>query len=464
MMTEQLPVYWYSGLYLQPQHFQSTDLNQSWQHAQHWQKGKPWQNGVISAEINSHSLLDFTLEFRSLELITPEGILITFPGNGYYQKRNFRQAWKYRDHPFTIWAALRRLDPQQENVTVLNEEGEQPSTRWVTLPHDNKMRDLYHKGPEMAVPRVVYNLRLLWEHEREEVLDDECFPLLRVRMRDQDVIVDETYAPPGITLKSSDALYNKIEAIFFELTNRARSLSEFKHSECQLNSEVSNESFIMMLVMRSLNRTLPALKLYLHTPGIHPWQVYFLLAQLIGELSTFNDDCNYFGEWSHDDIGLTEYDHHDLFHSFDQIQQVLTALLNSFVLEDNTYQKLNRSSDNIYTSQLNRQTIMEAKGIYLMLRSESLVSDSSLIEKFGSVKLADLSDMDSFIAHALPGIPLNHCVKNPGGLPKRSDTRYLAIDTRDPRWIKVEQSQQVGFFWTHAPEDMQVQIVYAGVR
>lgn len=41
MIQAQLPVYWYSGLYLQPQHFQSMDLHQSWQHAQHWRHGKP---------------------------------------------------------------------------------------------------------------------------------------------------------------------------------------------------------------------------------------------------------------------------------------------------------------------------------------------------------------------------------------------------------------------------------------
>lgn len=214
MIKEQLPIYWYSGLYLQPQHFQSMDLYQGWQHAQHWLNGRPWQSGIVSAEINPNSLLDFTVEFRSLHVVTPDGEYLSFPGNCYMQKRNFRQAWKYRDRPFTLWGAIRRLDPQQQNVSVLDEESEQPLTRWVTLPQDENMRDLYHQGPETAVPRVVFSLRILWDDERQNALNDRCFPLLRVRMSGQDVVIDESWAPPGITLNSSLALQGKIEAIY----------------------------------------------------------------------------------------------------------------------------------------------------------------------------------------------------------------------------------------------------------
>lgn len=67
MIQAQLPVYWYSGLYLQPQHFQSMDLHQSWQHAQHWRHGKPWQSGIVKAQVNPHALLDFTVEFHALK-------------------------------------------------------------------------------------------------------------------------------------------------------------------------------------------------------------------------------------------------------------------------------------------------------------------------------------------------------------------------------------------------------------
>lgn len=220
----------------------------------------------------------------------------------------------------------------------------------------------------------------------------------------------------------------------------------------------------MMMVMRSLNRVLPLLKLYLSTPGVHPWQVYVLLIQLVGELSTFNDDCTHLGEWSHDDLGMKGYDHQELMESFTQVQHILQALLNSFALEDNSYQKLTRDERNIYTGQLDRQILTQSKGVYLMLRTEEFATKSLLIDKLAGARLAERSVIESLIQHALPGSAIALCQKTPGGLPKRGDTRYLSIDTGDRLWLRAEQTQQISFFWTHAPEDLQVQIVYTGVR
>lgn len=462
MMKEHLPIYWYSGLYLQPQHFQSTDLYQSWQHAQHWRLGKPWQYGVVSATLNPHSLLDCTAEFLTLDVLTPDGEYLSFPGNCHLQKRSFRDAWKLRDRPFTLWGALRRLDTQQENVTLLADQDTPAHTRWVKLPEDGDMRDLYHRGPQVSVPRVAYNLRLLWDDERENALNDQCFPLLRVRMDGQDVVVDHAYAPPCIALDSVQALYRKVEQLYFELTNRARSLGELKHSHCRVNGQASNESFIVMMVMRSLNRALPVLRLYLSTPSTHPLQVYTLLAQLIGELSTFNDDCNHLGDWLDAPPSALAYDHCNLIECFDNARSVLVALLNSFVLEDNTYLVLQRDALGFYLGTLDRQAIAHAKKLYLMLRSQQFVGEETPLDGLSSAKLAERSAMDALIQHALPGVALHLCSQTPAGLPKRDDTRYLLIERSDRHWSLAEHSQALSFFWPHAPEDTQVQLIYAG--
>ena len=462
MIQAQLPVYWYSGLYLQPQHFQSMDLHQSWQHAQHWRHGKPWQSGIVKAQVNPHSLLDFTLEFHALEVVTAAGEYLAFPGNCHLQKRCFREAWKQRDRPFTIWGALRRLDPQQQNVTVLEQDREQPLTRWVTATPEQTMRDLYHQGPEVEVPRVLHSLRLLWDDEREEALSDQCFPLLRVRMRDHEVMVDETYAPPGIVLDSSEALRSKLEQIFFELTQRTQGLAELKHSLGRLTSDVSNESFVLTLVMRSLNRALPILQAYLDAPGVHPWQAHLLLVQLVGELSTFNDDCNHLGQWQQEASAALQYDHDRLFESFDQIQRVLHRLLNSIALEKNTYRTFEQDERGIYQSRLDRQMISQAKCLYMKLQSRAFIDNDAMVQGLDTAKLADPQRMESLIQHALSGVSLHRCQKTPMELPRREDTCYLEIDTRDPNWIAAEHVQKLSFFWAQAPDDLKVQLVYAG--
>jgi predicted component of type VI protein secretion system len=52
MYSEQQQIYWHSGLYLQPQHFQSLDLHHEWQLAQRIQLAQPYNHGLIEVEIN----------------------------------------------------------------------------------------------------------------------------------------------------------------------------------------------------------------------------------------------------------------------------------------------------------------------------------------------------------------------------------------------------------------------------
>ena len=312
------------------------------------------------------------------------------------------------------------------------------------------------------MPRVLHSLRLLWDDEREEALSDQCFPLLRVRMRDHEVMIDETYAPPGIVLDSSEALRSKLEQIFFELTQRTQGLAELKHSLGRLTSDVSNESFVLTLVMRSLNRALPILQAYLDAPGVHPWQAHLLLVQLVGELSTFNDDCNHLGQWQQEASAALQYDHDRLFESFDQIQRVLHRLLNSIALEKNTYRTFEQDERGIYQSRLDRQMISQAKCLYMKLQSRAFIDNDAMVQGLDTAKLADPQRMESLIQHALSGVSLHGCQKTPMELPRREDTCYLEIDTHDPNWVAAEHVQKLSFFWAQAPDDLKVQLVYAG--
>lgn len=460
MLPEQQAIYWYSGLYLQPQHFQSADLHQSWMHTRHWQLAQPWNFGVIDCQINNEALIDFTFEISKLKLLLPEGLYLEYPGNCQIEKRSFRNAWKYRDRPFTLWLALRKFDPQRQNVSVPGGEQQSAVTRWINNDSEQVMRDVYHQGPETSIPRITYNVRLMWQDEQEEAVDYACFPLIRFRFDGQNVITDRGFSPPAVTLYGCAELGQLIDHIFHELSSRARMLEEYKRSERLVNSHESTESMIQLLAMRSLNRVLPLLTLYRSAPAIHPWMMYATLAQLIGELSSFSDDCNFSGEWSHGDDALLSYDHHNLIACFDSARRVLLALLNGLILEENTYITLERDEHDIYSADIERSQSAQAGAIYLLVRSAQFSREKTLFGGVNSLKLSSRHSLDAIIQHALPGVSLQLCTQPPRGVPKRSDCWYLQIDRSSELWKKIEFDQKIGFFWTHAPEDLQVQLLY----
>lgn len=459
MLPEQQAIYWYSGLYLQPQHFQSVDLHQNWIHSRHHQLAQPWNYGVLDYQLNNEALIDFTAEVSQLRLLLPEGLYLEYPGNCQIEKRNFRHAWKYRDRPFTLWLALRKFDPQRQNVSMIGAE-QQAVTRWINNSDEHMMKDVYHLGPETSVPRVTYNVRLMWDEEQAEAVDYACFPLARFRFDGQNVVTDRSFSPPAIGLQASASLAQLLDNIYYELSSRARMLEEYKRSERLVNSDENSESVIQLLAMRSLNRALPLLTMYRSAPNLHPWMMYAQLSQLIGELSSFNDDCNFSGEWSHGDDALLPYDHHNLIACFESARRVLMALLNSLVLEENTYITLQRDQHDIYCTAVDRQQSEQAGAVYLLVRSVQFSQLKTQQSSVQSMKLASRHTLDVLISHALPGVPLTLCSQSPRGVPKRSDSRYLQIDRSSELWKKIESDQKAGFFWPQAPDDLQVQLLY----
>lgn len=454
MYPEQQQIYWYFGLYLQPQHFQSLDLHHSYMLAQQRKLAQPWNVGVIQCDINKEMLVDFILKIDQIRLILPSGYYLEYPGNCLIEPRQFRDAWKQREKPFTLWLALRHFDPSHPNVSTGT------NSRWLNNADDREMKDVYQNGPTSIVPRIVYNVRILSDEEKETAIDYECLPLLRFRYENDRVILDPHFSPPAITLAGSPTLKTLLEVASAELTSRAHKLEEYKRSEYDSNGSKSSGNITQLLAMRSLNRVLPLLEHYCQAPTIHPWQIYGLLLQLVGDISSFNDTCSFTGKWSNGEVSLQPYDHFNLIKCFGNALKTLIELLNGLDLEDNIYITLKPDEFRIYRSEILPKEKHPDSQVLLLLKSEKLVSRHNNLTTLGEFKLATHETIFALIQHALPGISSTFANPSPRGLPNRKDFFYFILNKQDELWKNVELHKNIAFYWVDAPEDLEVQLIY----
>ena len=454
MYPEQQQIYWYSGLYLQPQHFQSVDLHYSYMLAQQRQMAQPWNVGVIQCDIHQETLADFSLKIDQLKMLLPSGDYLEYPGNCQIEPYPFRDAWKQRDKPFTLWVALRRFDPGHQNVSTGTR------SRWINPTDDGVMKDVYHNGPESVVPRIVYNVRILSDEEKETVVDCECLPLLQLLYDNDRVIFDPQFSPPAITLAGSPALKTLLEGLRAGLSSRARKLEEYKRPGQLSNGIRSTSDITQLLAMRSLNRALPLLEHYCRAPTLHPWHIYGLLIQVAGEISSFNDLCSYTGEWPDGDTSPLLYDHYHLIDCFTRVKNTLIALLNGLALEDNTYVTLKPDEQRIYRCDLLATERQPASQVLLLLRSEYLASQPVSFSADCEFKIASQDAINMLIRHALPGISSARITPSPRGVPDRKDFCYFMLDQHEDAWKRVETEKNIAFYWADAPDDLQVQLVF----
>lgn len=454
MYPEQQQVYWYSGLYLQPQHLQSLDLHHTYMLSQQRQISQPWNIGIIHCDINYDTLVDFSLNIERLQLIMPSGCYLEYPGNCIIDPLQFRDAWKKREKPFVLWLVLRRFDPNHQNVST------GVNSRWINYTSEDLMKDLYHSGPECAVSRIVYNVRILSEDEIESAVDCERIQLIQLRYDNERVICDPSFSPPAVTLAGTPTLKKMLDGLYAELSSRARALEEYKRPGLLNSGNRNTVDTNQLLVMRSLNRVLPLLGHYINTPMLHPWQIYGVLVQLVGELSSFNDMCSFSGEWLDGGPPVLPYDHLCLINCFNSIRQTLVSLLNGLALEDTIYITLLRDEQAIYRGDLVSQASRTASTVLLLLQTEKLEVLSANFTMNGEFKIATQEEIHTLILHSLPGLSSQWLTPSPRGVPNRKDFYYFAISQHEPAWKSIEQNQNIAFYWADAPDDLQVQLVF----
>ncbi|MGH8369394.1 MAG: type VI secretion system baseplate subunit TssK, partial [Gammaproteobacteria bacterium] len=120
-MNQFKPVFWHQGLFLQPQHFQLTDLynQERLQPYQHYLQPHFW--GVARLDLLASSLPNGTCEVQDGEFMFPDGSFVSVPGNGVLMARAFDPDMIEMDKPLTIYAGLRKLRANENNVTTVQD-------------------------------------------------------------------------------------------------------------------------------------------------------------------------------------------------------------------------------------------------------------------------------------------------------------------------------------------------------
>lgn len=115
-MQPQRPVYWYSGQFLEPQHFQQADAFHASERAALLQSAQPCSGAWGNLDVDEAALAEGRILVRSGIMRFQDGtevVIAAVPedGNAILPSRSFREAWTDPHIPFTVFAGLPPLKP-----------------------------------------------------------------------------------------------------------------------------------------------------------------------------------------------------------------------------------------------------------------------------------------------------------------------------------------------------------------
>ncbi len=459
MVDTQRPIFWHQGLFLQPHHFQQNDLFVQALQLPLRKFLSPFFWGVAGLQISQGSLESLSFDVVKGEFVFTDGAYAVFPGNSVLSGRSFADAWVEEDKPFTVYLGLRKLDESGRNTTELKslDDLSGVSTRYVSLAEPEDVEDLYESGPPGQVKKLSLVLKLFWETEKEMVGDYLLLPIAQLVRDGEKIKFSADFVPPSMTIQSSEILSGIVKDIRDQLGSRSRRLDEYKSQRGIHTSDFGARDMVFVLALRTLNRYVPLLFHYTEPPCTHPWPVFALLRQLIGELSSFSNRINVMGERDDGESLVGEYDHNNPGQCFLAARSLISLLLDEitagpdYVIElifDGTY----------FAADLSPAQFTEGNRYYLVLETEA--DTESVLDGLQNIaKTGSRESLPLLIARALPGVGVEHLSVPPQELPRRAHCLYFQLNHHSDQWANVEKGNNMALYWDKAPDDFKAELM-----
>lgn len=453
------PLFWHQGLFLQPHHFQLSDLYSRSHTDPFFRFLLPHFWGAGSFKIDKAALDGHVFDMVSGEFVFPDHTHVILGENALIQARSFETAWKDGGRAFSVFLGLKKWNDDSQNVTAVEGGGDlsRVATRFFSLSESMEVADLHGDGPKAEVRQMQFLVKIFWETEMDFQGEYQLMPIARLKRNLEKVVVDKEFIPPCITFAGSDVLSGIVKEIRDQLFSKTRQLEAVKRTKGVHTAEFGSRDMVYMMALRSLNRYVPLL---IHMTGVvqcHPWAVYGLLKQIVGELSSFSATVSATGELDDGTALIADYDHQKLWACFSGAQHLITRLLDEitagpeYIISlpfDGTY----------FTAELAPALFEGSSRYYLVLESQQQ-ADKIIDAMAGIAKLSTREALPILIAQSLPGIHLSHLETIPQELPRKSNALYFRIDHHGKQWEPVPRGNNMALYWDMAPEDLAVELM-----
>jgi type VI secretion system protein ImpJ len=455
------PLLWHQGLFLQPQLFQLSDLYHASLLAPLQKYLVPHFWGAARMEIRQAALGTGSFQLDSGEFVFPDMTYAVVPDNAVVQPRKFDSDWVDGGKPFTIYLGIRRFNPVGENVTTLTgtENLTGVNTRFISEAATEEVRDLHESGPSAQVRRMKYALKILWETEKDFFGDYETMPIAQIERQGEEVVLSGSFIPPSLAINAAGVLEKIVKEIRDQIASRGYQLEGFKRDRGIHNAEFGSRDMVYLLALRSLNRYIPQLFHLSESTG-HPWTVYGLLRQLIGELSSFSEQYSVSGDTIDGSSELPRYNHLNLWGCFSRAQSVITSLLDEITAGPEYVFALNY--DGTYYSSDLPPAIFEGRNRFYLMVQTSEDAKTVLGALATGAKLSSRENLPILIVRALPGAGITHLDRVPQELPRRANAVYFQVDHNSEQFAAIIKGRNMALFWESAPADLKVELMVAG--
>lgn len=445
-----LPVHWYQGLFLRPQHFQAAGrysdevvrTSQQWDNRYHY--------GIYEIEFSKEAIGNHQFEVYSLKVRMRDGTIVSLELGQEPDRIDLKEGLSDRKPELTadlaeafekeetirVNIAVPRLKMGRANVAAADEQAD-VRYQEMTL----TLQDESRGGDDQEIQFRPLNVRLLLS--TQDCTGYEILPIAQIKRASEGAAVpqlDKDYFPPVMSVDVwpplgreivravYDVIGQKIDVLSQQLIDRGIGLASQEPGDAE-----------RVAMLSQLNAAYGVLSVLAFTPGTHPLVAYTELCRIAAQLSIFTNERR--------TPSLPPYDHEDLAGIFKQIQLRIETSINAvrdFEFQQRYFKGVGMGMQvTLEPSWFHSDWqwfIGVSKGDLTVQEVRDLLSPGQLDWKFGSSR-----EVEMLFNQRRPGLELTPVDRAIRALPTRQDWIYYeVVRERASAWRDVQQTQSLG--------------------
>ena len=434
---------WIDGLFLEPHHLQRQDRYHERLLALRLGAFVADDWGVLDLEIDTRALQAGEVRVVRLEAILPDGTPLSvddsngdslpprrFEGFGAFGASGGAGAHR----PLDVYVALAQESDQVANVDLKND----PATTARYLRSQSTVADLNSGTEERTIDWARHNLRILFGEERRERFD-----VLRVgqlaRATSGAVTLRDQFVPPVLHLGASPFLTSGFRRVLRAMIGKQQGLASSRRQRSATVVEFQAGDAAKFWLLHTLNGMLPLVAEVVDKPRTSAHEAYRVLAQLIGQLCTFDVEG--------DPMEIPRFNYLELGDVFEPMFVLAVDLLERVIAERYVQIPL-EARDGVLVGELRDPSIFQ-HAFYLAV--SGTYSEAQVREHVPKLtKIASLPQIGVLLHSHVNGARLALEHRPPGALPIKPGVTFFRLETTGDFWTQMVATGTIAI---HAPFD-----------
>jgi type VI secretion system protein ImpJ len=442
-MSRAKNVVWSEGLFLTPHLFQQADrYHESLLHFR-LKPFAPFYWGLSELEIDRDGLPNGFLTLYRCSGVMPDGLPVQIPDEDLApETRSVKELFAPSAETLDVYLAVPASHSGAVNFRVGNGAGGRSLRYEMEL---LRVADETTEGNECEIPVARKNLQILLGGESLE--DKIWIKIAKLgRTAAGTITLHEAYVAPSISLAASGTLMAVLHRVLEMLAAKSSGLSQQRRHI----SEFGSSDIANFWLLHTVNSHIPILSHFYLAANRHPEQLYLILAQLVGELSTFALQA--------DPRDVPRYDHEDLFKTFNELEQKIRFLLETIIPSKYVIIPLEKTPQLWYVGQIHDDRLL--KGAQFYLAANAQVEANRLIQGIPSQsKISSPDEVSALIGRAVPGVVLAHEPIPPSAIPVKPGYKYFHLHTQGRWWETICKSRSLALYLPDEFPELKVELV-----